>query len=194
MAKELVGEDYASIFSIYAMIAEDWNYQETVTAFIRTQEVTAEYAVLKAGESYARIFSAMADEYMSARAADVRNVANHLINVLIEYEEPRLRGQEPTILVDDGFSPERVLFLDREWIVGVVARQGNARSHAAELARALGIPGIVRVSQEELSPEWDGHMAVLNGGENKLIIDPTPAALGRPGWEPRILHQAPALV
>lgn len=170
-AMKLVGEHNASIFAIYAMLVEDNDYQGAVSSYILTQNVTAEYAVFLAGESFAAAFSEMDDDYMRARAADMRNVSNHLINELVGYHEPDPLGEEPTILVDNEFSPSRTLMLDRGRLIGLVARRGSINSHAAELACALHIPSIVRT---DIPPELDGHLAILDGFENRLYVDPTP--------------------
>lgn len=170
-AMRLVGEHNASIFAIYAMLVEDGDYQRTVRSYIKSQNLTAEYAVSMAGESFATAFAAMDDEYMRARAADMRNVSNHLIKALISYREPDPLEEEPAILVDNEFSPGRTLMLDRSRLIGLVARQGSINSHAAELACALHIPSIVRT---DIPPELDGHLAILDGFENRLYVDPTP--------------------
>lgn len=170
-AMKLVGEHNASIFAIYAMLVEDNDYQGAVKSFIMTQSVTAEYAVFLAGENFAAAFSAMDDDYMRARAADIRNISNHLIDHLIGYRESDPLGAEPTILVDNEFSPARTLMLDRGRLIGLVARQGSINSHAAELACALHIPSIVRT---DIPSELDGHLAIMDGFDNRLYVDPTP--------------------
>lgn len=170
-AVRLVGKHNASIFAIYAMLVEDHDYQNTVRSFIQKQHLTAEYAVFMAGENFAASFSAMDDDYMSARSADMRNVSNHLIHELIGYQEQDPLGPEPSILVDEEFSPGRTLTLDRGRLIGLVARHGSINSHAAELARALHIPSMVHT---QLTSELDGHLAIMDGYENRLYIDPTP--------------------
>lgn len=170
-----VGRNYASIFAIYAMLMEDRDYQDTVCSFILSQSVTAEYATF-GGETYAAAFSAMENDYMCARSADLRNVSSHLINQLIGYYEPDPLGTEPSILVDDEFSPTRTLLLDNNRLIGLVARRGNVNSHAAELASALEIPSMVCV---DIPPELDGHLAMLDGVHNRLYVDPTPQEIAR---------------
>lgn len=174
-AKGLVGTHNASIFAIYAMLIEDDDYQNRVYSFILSQNVTAEYAVFLTGEEYAAAFSGMEDEYMCARASDMRNVSRQVIDDLTDHREPDPLGMEPAILVADEFSPSRTLMLDRRRLTGLVSRQGSTHSHAAELACALQIPSLVHA---DIPPELDGHLAILDSADHQLYVDPTPEIFG----------------
>ena len=165
-----VGRENASIFAIYSMLVEDGDYEDTVHSHIVERGLTAEYAVFLSGEKFASTFDAMEDEYMRARAADVRNVRTHLIHELLGYEEPDLLGDEPAILVDNEFTPSQTVQLDRGRTIALVARQGSVSSHAVELASAMHIPAAV---QMDLPRELDGHLAILDGFDNRLYVDPT---------------------
>lgn len=171
-----VGGSAASIFAIYAMLMEDRDYQNTVCSFILSQGVTAEYAVYQTGETFAKTFSAMENDYMRARSADMRHVSNHLIDELTGYRELARLGTQPTILVDEEFSPVRMMELKDERVVGLVARQGSLDSHAAQLAYAMELPAIVRVP---LDRALEGHWAILDGTRSQLYIDPTPEAVAQ---------------
>lgn len=169
-----IGPGYAHVFMIYAMLVEDSVYVDMVHTYIKTQNMTAEYAVSTTGETFSSAFSALEDEYMRARGEDVRNVGNYLINELIGYRQPEDNMAEPAILVDTEFSPDRILNLDREKTIAVIARRGSISSHAAELARVMKIPMAV---QMDLPPILDGHLAVLNGIEGRIYVDPMPEFL-----------------
>ena len=70
-----VGEANAAIFEVHQMMMEDDGYNESVENIIRSQGVNAEYAVATTGDNYAQMFSAMDDDYMRERAADVRDIS-----------------------------------------------------------------------------------------------------------------------
>ena len=74
-----VGRDNAAIFEIHQMMLEDLDYIESIEGIIRTQEVNAEYAVQATAENFAEIFSSMEDEYMQARAADVKDISRKVL-------------------------------------------------------------------------------------------------------------------
>ena len=168
-----VGEDNAAIFEIHQMMLEDEDFLDAVRSVIRTQRGTAEHAVQVTGENFAAAFAAMEDAYMQARAADVRDVAHRLQAVLAGAEE-RPDWDEPFILMADDLSPSETVQLDKRKLRGFVTRGGSTNSHTAILARTMGIPALVGV---EADPAWDGRMAVLDGYNQCLYVDPAPSLL-----------------
>ena len=172
-ALDEVGEDNAAIFEIHQMMLEDEDFLDAVRSVIRTQGGTAEHAVQVTGENFAAAFAAMEDTYMQARAADVRDVAHRLQAVLAGAEE-RPDWDEPFILMADDLSPSETVQLDKRKLRGFVTRGGSTNSHTAILARTMGIPALVGV---EADPAWDGQMAVLDGYNQCLYVDPGPSLL-----------------
>lgn len=77
-----VGEANAAIFEIHQMMLEDDDYNESVENIIRMQQVNAEYAVASTGDNFAQMFSAMDDDYMRARSADVKDISERMLSVL----------------------------------------------------------------------------------------------------------------
>ena len=102
-----VGETNAMIFEVHQMMLDDLDYVESVTNMISSQKINAEYAVATTGDNFANMFAAMDDEYMKARAADVKDISNRLIMVLSGYEAGAMTGEEPVILVADDLLPAR---------------------------------------------------------------------------------------
>lgn len=171
-----VGEGTASIFAIHAMLLEDEDFVRAVRGIIRREETSAEYAVWKTGTRLAATFSAMDNLYMRARAGDIRDITHRVVwRLRGERREDPLRDG-PAILVSDEFLPSEVAELDRERLLGVVTRQGSVDSHTALLLRACQIPAMAQVA---LDARWDGHMAVLDGINHRLCLDPDEETLAR---------------
>ena len=168
-----VGEDNAAIFEIHQMMLEDEDFLDAVRSVIRTQRGTAEHAVQVTGENFAAAFAAMEDAYMQARAADVRDVAHRLQAVLAGAEE-RPDWDEPFILMADDLSPSETVQLDKRKLRGFVTRGGSTNSHTAILARTMGIPALVGVDFDE---SWDGQLAILDGCNHCVYVDPAPELL-----------------
>lgn len=84
-----VGEANAAIFEIHQMMLEDDDYNESVENIIRTQTVNAEYAVASTADNFSSMFAAMDDDYMKARAADVKDISERLLTVLGEMEDAK---------------------------------------------------------------------------------------------------------
>ena len=168
-----VGEDNAAIFEIHQMMLEDEDFLDAVRSVIRTQRGTAEHAVQVTGENFAAAFAAMEDAYMQARAADVRDVAHRLQAVLAGAEE-RPDWDEPFILMADDLSPSETVQLDKRKLRGFVTRGGSTNSHTAILARTMGIPALIGVDFDE---SWDGQLAILDGYNHCVYVDPAPELL-----------------
>ena len=78
-----VGEVNAAIFEVHQMMLNDLDYIESITNMIEGQQVNAEYAVATTGDTFSEMFAAMDDDYMRERAADVRDVSNRVVSILM---------------------------------------------------------------------------------------------------------------
>lgn len=94
-----VGESGAAIFEVHQMMLEDQGYQESIQNMIMTQQVNAEYAVAVTADNFAGMFASMEDAYMKERAADVRDISERLIGVLLEEEKKEINADVPVIIV-----------------------------------------------------------------------------------------------
>ena len=168
-ALDEVGEDNAAIFEIHRMMLEDEDLLEAVKGIIDTQGTTAEYAAAATGENFSAAFAAMDDEYMRARAADVKDVSRRVVNILAGLEEESPQDSLPVILVADDLTPSETVQLDKTRLLGFITRQGSANSHTAILARTMNIPALIGVDFDE---SWDGRTAILDGYSHCVYIDP----------------------
>ena len=71
-----VGEASAAIFEVHQMMLDDDDYQEAISNLIKTEQVSAEYAVAVTGDNFSEMFAGMDNDYMKARAADVKDISN----------------------------------------------------------------------------------------------------------------------
>ncbi len=164
-----VGEVNAAIFEVHQMMLDDLDYVESITNMIRTQEVNAEFAVAGTGDNFSAMFAAMDDDYMKERAADVKDISNRVITILQGNEAGGLTGDEPFILLADDLAPSETVQLDKSKVLSFVTRHGSTNSHTAILARTMNIPALIGVDYPE---EADGKMAIVDGYEGKVMIDP----------------------
>ena len=178
----VVGPQAASIFAIHAMLLEDTSFVDSILSIIQTQYTTAEYAVQVAGTSYSAAFAAMENPYMAARGADLRDISNRMIRLLLGEKIPDPLGNRPAILVSDELLPSEVLALDRKKLLGLVTWHGSVDSHTAMLLRLLNIPGL---AQANISQDCDGHQAILDGFSQNLYLDPDKQLVTDMGFEPK---------
>ena len=170
-ALEDVGEANAMIFEAHQLMLEDPDYVESIENIIRTQDVNAEYAIGATADNFAAIFEAMDDAYMQGRAADVRDVSERLLQALSRQNETVMVMDEPVIIAADDLVPSETVQLDKEKVLSFVTMYGSANSHTAILARTMNIPAVIGLG-EALKEEYDGKVAIVDGVDGKVYIDP----------------------
>lgn len=170
-ALEEAGEEQAMIFDVHKMMLEDGDYLESICSMIRDEKVNAEYAVSMTGENFSAIFASMDDDYMKARAADVKDISGRVVNVLAGIGDGSIDSEVPVILLADDLSPSETVQLDKSKILAFVTKNGSANSHTAILARSMNIPALVK-TDVALLEEYNGVQAVVDGIDGTFIINP----------------------
>lgn len=176
-ALEEVGEENAAVFDIHMMMIEDEDYNQAIREMIESQQVNAEYAAAVTGDNFAEMFAQMDDEYMQARAVDVKDISNRIISCLTKSGEEQTYFNDPVIICADDLAPSETVSLDKEKVLAFVTAYGSANSHTAILARSMNIPAVTGLGEEFLSEAKDGDMAVADGFTGEFIIDPDKAAI-----------------
>ena len=163
-----VGESGAQIFEVHQMMLEDDDYNDSVHNIITTQVVNAEYAVATTGDNFATMFASMDDEYFQARAADMKDISERVINVLAGGGQAKI-SDEPSIIVAEDLAPSETVQFDKSKLLGFVTRLGSSNSHTAILARTMNIPALIQVDIQE---EWNGKPAIIDGFTGTFYVDP----------------------
>lgn len=164
-----LGEINAAIFEAHAMMLEDRDYSDSVKNIIETQSVNAEYAVAATGDNFARMFSGMEDEYFRAKAEDVQDISERVIGILSGRRKKKRMEQEPVIVAAEDLAPSETVQMDKSQVLGFVTRQGSSQSHTAILARTMNLPALIGIP---VKAEWDGKLAVIDGINGILYVDP----------------------
>lgn len=170
-ALESAGEESAEIFSVHAMMLEDEDLTDAVHEIITRGKHGAEYATKQAFDNQAQVFAEMEDPYMKARSADIYDIEQSVLNVLMGIDTDSMQGTEPSILVGEDFAPSETVRLDKSLLLGMITREGSSNSHTAILARSMNLPSLIQC--KEISDDWDGKMAILDGYNSCVYINPT---------------------
>lgn len=165
-----VGEEQAAIFDIHRMLLEDEDYLDTAAGEI-ADGYNAVYAVNLAGTQFAEMFAAMDDEYMRGRAADIRDISQRVIHVLLGLPEEEICSKEPVVLVAEDLTPSETVKLDKKKILGFVTVKGSSSSHTAILARSMNLPALVGVDIS-LADELHGKGCVVDGFAGEFLVEP----------------------
>lgn len=171
-AEKEVGEASAAIFEVHQMMLEDDDYQEAIRNMICTEMVNAEYAVAVTGDNFCEMFASMEDDYMKARAADVKDISNRLIKNLTGEEDVDYASMEPSVIVADDLTPSETVQMDKEKILAFVTIHGSANSHTSILARMMNIPALIGVSVD-LKQIHSGMQVVVDGFHGEVIFEPS---------------------
>lgn len=167
-----VGEANAAIFEVHQMMLEDEDYVEAILSMIRTEMVNAEYAVAVTGDNFSEMFAGMDDDYMKARAADVKDISNRLAGNLLGRKEIAMDGLGASVIVADDLSPSETVQMDKDKILAFVTVHGSTNSHTAILARMMNIPALVGVPMD-LEQIHTGMRAIVDGFQGEVIFEPT---------------------
>jgi len=169
-----VGETNAAIFEIHNMMLDDEDFNNSIINIINSQRVNAEYAVAQTSENFAKMFSDMDDEYMKARAVDVKDISERIITCLSDngnMEAEEKNYDENFIICANDLAPSETVQLDKNKVLAFVTFHGSTNSHTAILARTMNIPAIVNLSSS-FGENFDGKLAVVDGNSGKFYIDP----------------------
>lgn len=169
--REEAGDDAAFVFETHAMFLDDDDYVEGINDCLESEQCNAEYAVRTAGDTFAAMFAAMDDAYMSARAADIKDITQRLLNNLMGIVEGGIDSDVPVILCADDLAPSETLQLDKSLILGFALQGGSGTSHTAILARTMGIPAICGLG-DALTEEYNGREGWIDAETGEIILDP----------------------
>ena len=179
-----LGEEQADIFRVQAMMAQDEDLADAVRERIERECESAEGAVLGAADRLASVFSHMEDEYMRQRAADVKDVAEHVVRCLTgasgQTERPSGQGGEGehrAVICASDLSPAQTVELDRQAVCAFVTAGGSSNSHTAILSRTMGLPAVVALGEESLGLIREGVTVALDAEEGVVYVEPDAATL-----------------
>ena len=168
------GVDEAGIFEAQAEFAADPELERMAEEAIRAG-TSAERAVVEAFGSFRELLAASTDEYLAGRVADLDDVRDRVVKVLLGR---RTTGEAPkvrSVIVAHELTPSQTASIPAEVIAGIVTETGSPTSHAAILARALGIPAVVSCLGL-LDAVRDGeHQLGVDGRTGGVIVDPDPS-------------------
>ena len=166
-----VGEEEAMIFDVHQMLLEDLDFNESITGMIQGECVNAEYAVYITSEEFAAMFASMDDDYMRARAADIKDISERVISILSGTQTTPEAMPEPVIVLAEDLAPSETVQFDKDKLLALVTQKGSANSHTAILARTMNIPSLV-ATDIEVDMKYDGVEAIVDGFAGVIYINP----------------------
>ncbi len=177
IAQEKLNKGDAAIFEAHLLLLDDPELLRLIREKIFSQLLNAEAAVNDSVEHFANMLISLSDEYFSARAQDVRDVGQHILRSLLGFGEGFSASPEyPAIILADDLMPSDTLQFNRENVLALCTMRGSATSHAAILARSLGVPAIVR-AEFPFEKIENGTQVIADGSQGILILQPSQSEL-----------------
>ncbi len=168
-----VGLPEAEILSGHVMMIRDPSLTSSMQKLILEEGFCAEAALEKSCDWFVDLLSSAKDELTVQRAVDIRDVKNGVLSALLGVQETDISDLSPdSVLVTHELTPSMTVGIRRKGVAGIITETGGKTSHAAILARALGIPAVLGV-EGALKLAADGAPVLLDGGEGTVIFYPT---------------------
>ncbi|MFC3094286.1 phosphoenolpyruvate-protein phosphotransferase PtsP [Alteromonas sediminis] len=172
--EDAIPDDVRAIFQLYHHLLDANSLGREVEAMIK-QGWDAASSLKQVVEDYAARFRAMEDSYMQERAIDIIDLSDRiLVNILalVEGTKPSTSTvSEPSILVAEEVSATMLAEFPREFLNGILSIKGSNNSHAAILARAMGVPAVMGV--QNVSPSLlNEKLILLDGYSGDVVVSP----------------------
>jgi len=163
------GSKIKDIFAVHLRFLHDRSLRKKITDLVQSDLVTAEYAVSTVLRDIALQFTKVQDAYISERAADIYDIERRLLIQLLEKkrEDVSHLTEEVTIIARE-LSPIQTAGFNRKFVKGIASNSGGRTSHAAIVARSLGIPAVVAL--EDLTEYVTGGDTVIVDGNRGIVI------------------------
>jgi phosphotransferase system, enzyme I, PtsP len=172
LARRLPEFDGATIDS-HALMLEDRGFTSKVESHIKSG-FNAETALRRVVEEYLERFAAMRDEYLSERAADVKDVGLRVLRNLLGLEEPEVTLERDSVLVAEDITLSDLGLIDHEHLNGIVLMTGGITSHASILAKSFEIPTVVGAKASSGEEVHEGDQVLVDGNSGVVFVNPAP--------------------
>lgn len=167
----------ADILLFQIALLEDESFTNEIGDYIAAGAGGAA-AVERAEQIFAGRLKNVDDEYIRERSVDVCDVCRRVVDILDGRPRRRLHLKRPSILVADRFFPSDLFSLDRRMVLGLASDQDSTVSHAAIMARSMGIPAVVQLGGGTAAMAV-GHRAILDADNGTLIVEPDGAQIAQ---------------
>ncbi len=166
------GGKIKDIFAVHLRFLHDRSLRKKVTDMVHSDLVTAEYAVSTVLREIASHFTKVKDTYISERAADIYDIERRLLRQLLGKKREDIGHlTEEVVVVARELSPTQTAGFDRKFVKGIASDAGGRTSHAAIVARSLGIPAVVAL--EDLTEYISvGDTVIVDGNRGIVIVNP----------------------
>ena len=170
---EEVGEKEAQIFKSHEMMLEDETFTSEVETIIKNEKVNAEYALNQVSNTYIKLFENIEDEYLRERSSDIKDVMTRIIKIILGVKNIDYSSmEENSIIIAKDLTPSDTAQIDQDKVAAMITEMGGKTSHAAIIARIMGIPTVLGLENitEKIK---DNDIIICDGKSGKVLINPS---------------------
>ncbi len=166
------GGKIKDIFAVHLRFLRDKSLKKRITDLVQSELVTAEYAVSKTLRDVAAHFSKVKDTYISERADDINDIEKRLLRQLLGGKREDIDNlTEEVVVVARELSPTQTAGFNKNYVKGIASDAGGRTSHAAIVARSLGIPAVVAL-EDFTEYVRGGDTIIVDGNRGIVIVNP----------------------
>jgi len=170
-------KEIAAILDFHIGVLQDKSLIDQIGEEIRSHLSTAEYAVGVVMKKYAAVFSTMSDRYLAERVKDIHDIERQLLQRLLGQHRLDLSHlTSDVVIIAHDLLPSQAASLDRRHVKGFATDAGGRTSHTAIVARSMGIPAVVGLT-DITSDVSAGDLVIIDGNHGIVIINPDPQIL-----------------
>lgn len=174
---ERAGEEEAAIFDAHLLFLADPSLVDAARDKALAEAVDIAWAFQETGEELAKMLGSLDDDYLRERAADVRDVVQRVVRILLGRPAPDLGAvPTPSVVVAVDLTPSETAQIDPAKVLAFATDIGGPTSHSAIMARTLGIPAVVGLGDVSHRAQH-GDLAILDGSSGTVILRPDEAEL-----------------
>jgi phosphotransferase system enzyme I (PtsI) len=176
VSREL-GARYGAIFDAHLQMLRDPILRGELEQMLRERHFTAEYAVNRTFQRYAKVFQSLESSFVAERATDINDIEKRLVRQLSG--QPRqnfAKLTSPAVVIAHDLTPSETASMNKRVVLGFAIEVGGPGSHTAIVAQGLEIPAIVGAGHL-LSEVSSGDIVILDGDHGTIIVRPDDATL-----------------
>ena len=175
IAAQRMSEEEAAVFDAHLAFLDDPGFTGEMKNRIQSKKQNAESICQEVTDEMSQLMASLDDEYMQARADDIRDVGSRLLLILSGKKpfDPSLLQPGHVVIAEELTPSDTAQF--PEGISGMVTERGSKTAHAAIMARTLGIPAVLGLG-EQIKQIEDGDTIVLDGDQGTIQINPDKSA------------------
>ena len=148
------------------------SFLRAVQSMITGEKVTAAYAVQITRDELQSTFSGLTDSSVKERIYNVSRISGLLLDILGGDTRKIDLGEEPVILAAENLSPEELMEMNKDMLLGIITRAGSSTSHAAILAKNMDIPCVTGIGLPQSEEEWEDNVAIIDGYTGTVYLEP----------------------